>query len=157
PRSNRNIDADSRTVAGVASDFIAAGVEPPESGTYDPEEGIELDLSNTGDDPDLEPVEEARPKTKRGGGKLGAIKLSKMPVDQISSKPESSGRFDPSEEMTEGGVSLERPSSNISHVPRAHDFEAEIGDVFDEDAVSSVTNPGAAEPTDAGSIAKSQK
>ncbi|MCK6550968.1 PEGA domain-containing protein, partial [Myxococcota bacterium] len=146
PRSNRDVDADSRTVAGVVSDYEYAGVKVPDGGAYDPEEGFELDL-----DGGEQAVEIPKPKPKRGGQGLGAIKLAKKPVEVEDDDPPA--RFDSSEEMTEAGAAVEREALAM---PRAHDFDFD-GSSSLASEVDDVPSVGDMEPTEGFSAAALRK
>jgi len=119
PKSDRDIDLDARTVAGTTSDYLVAGIRPPEGGTYDADAA-----GAPPSEPDYE-VPAAAPG-RRGQEQLGAIKLNRVAVSRGLG----------SEERTEGEVPAYREDS----------FEAEIGELpgvqedlpidigFDEDA-----------------------
>lgn len=112
PRSDRDVDLDARTVAGVTSDFLAAGLNVPVGGAYDPHRHQEVEL-------EIEPsaVPSPSPPPKRGQERLGAIKLQKVALHAPEPPGEAQlprlGTAKPargftSEEVTEG-EGLRRP------------------------------------------------
>jgi serine/threonine protein kinase len=132
-KSTQATDTDSRTVAGVSSDFIGAGLPVPKDGTYDEEEGIDLVFGES-TSATVDELRKGTPKPKRGGRGLGQIKLSRVAAPTIDRLPSGAdpGSFDSSEEMTESGSSLE-PELPMPHA-KAKDGEL---DALFEEAIAS--------------------
>jgi serine/threonine protein kinase len=119
PRTSKNVDSDSRTVAGVTSDFVSSGLKPPQGGAYErsqsSDEGVDVELSERS-----ELTESPKPKPKRGGRGIGAIKLSKAPA--VEAKVRRGHDF--SEEMTDAGETAEE--SQLKNLPRPSSWEPEL-------------------------------
>jgi serine/threonine protein kinase len=124
---------DARTMAGVTSDYVMAGVAPPESGTYD------LLEEARAPEPPAAMGGMPSPPPRRGEQRLGAIKLSRVavPVDDAdaapSSRPEARApsSFETLEEVEDQpeAMSPRRPPALPSSA-----FEASLDPDFDLDS-----------------------
>jgi hypothetical protein len=124
---SRDVDQDSATLAGVTSDFIAAGLKPPVH-TYEPKARPEKS--------EVTPRPAPSPKQE----KLGAIRLSK-----VAAVPESGVfevGFSANEEVTEGDLGADSPlEKEFDPAPvSAMDFEFEDS-AYDEGELPSKVKP----------------
>ncbi len=111
PKSDRDMDLDARTVAGVTSDYLVAGVRPPE-GAYEEEE--------TRAPPSAPDYSIPAPAAKRGQENLGAIQLNRVSIEQDFG----------SEEHTEGQIESSDDHGELPGVQE--DFELDFS--LDDDA-----------------------
>jgi serine/threonine protein kinase len=142
-------DEDGRTVAGVTSDYLSAGVDVPVGGSYDPTKQPEMPTEAPSFEAETKPPS---PKPKRGQEALGAIRLNRVAADHDETQ-------DGGEERTSTGV---HPSE--LHAPAGEpepslpelgglDFEFAIDDDDDAPPVQPSPLDDSDEPANVPSIA----